>query len=682
MDSTNRRKDPTRLDVDAAGLAQELRRRLRGEVRFDAGSRALYATDASNYRQVPIGVVLPKDVEDILAALEACRRFGAPILSRGAGTSLAGQCCNVAVILDMSKFINRVLAIDPAARQAVVEPGTILDVLRSAAAPHGLTFGPDPASHGYCTLGGMIGNDSCGVHSVMAAFAGTGPKTADQVVEMEIATYDGERLRVGRTSPEERARIAGEEGRRGQIYRDLESLVDRHADEIRRRYPDIPRRVSGYNLPSLLPEHGFDIARALVGSEGTCVVVLEATVRLIESPKARTLAAVGFEDVFAAADRVPEVLAHRPTGLEGFDDRLVSDEQAVGLYPAGSKLLPDGKGWLLIELGGDSKAQSDARARALIDALKAHGAVDARLYEDPKEELQVWKVRESGLGATAHVPGKALTWEGWEDSAVPPEKLGNYLRDLRRLLEAHGYEGDFYGHFGQGCVHTRINFDLETSAGIGLFRAFLYEAADLVVAYGGSLSGEHGDGQARAELLPRMFGPKLVQAFREFKRIWDPQGRMNPGKVVDAYSATENLRQHGGLDLPAAPTRFRFPDDGGSFPRALARCVGVGKCRRLSGGTMCPSFRVTRDEEHSTRGRAHLLSEMMRGEVITDGWRSRAVREALDLCLSCKGCKKDCPVGVDIATYKAEFLSHYYAGRLRPRSAYAFGLIPWWTRIA
>jgi len=682
MDSTNLRRVSTLVDLDAAGLAEELRRRLRGEVRFDASSRALYATDASNYRQVPIGVVLPKDKDDVLAALEVCRRFNAPILSRGAGTSLAGQCCNVAVILDMSRYMDRVVSIDPDARLAVVEPGAILDILRSAAAPHGLTFGPDPASHGYCTLGGMIGNDSCGVHSVMAEFAGTGPKTADQVVELEVATYDGARLRVGRTSSEELTRIAAEDGRRGQIFRDLASLVERHADEIRRRYPDIPRRVSGYNLPSLLPENGFDVARALVGSEGTCVAVLEATVRLIPAPKARTLVVVGFEDVVAAADRVPEVLDHRPTGLEGFDDRLVSDEQAVGLYPAGSKLLPQGGGWLLVELGGDSKAHSDAKGRALIDELKAHGAVDARLYEDPKEELQVWKVRESGLGATAHVPGRPLTWEGWEDSAVPPEKLGTYLRDLRRLLDRHAYRGDFYGHFGQGCVHTRIDFDLESRAGTDRFRAFLYEAADLVVSYGGSLSGEHGDGQARAELLPRMFGEELVGAFREFKRIWDPQGRMNPGKVVDAYSATENLRQQGGSDPPAETTRFRFPQDGGSFPRALQRCVGVGKCRRLSGGTMCPSFRVTREEEHSTRGRAHLLFEMMLGEVITDGWKSREVRDALDLCLSCKGCKKDCPVGVDVATYKAEFLSHYYAGRLRPRSAYAFGLIPWWTRLA
>ncbi|HEX5854032.1 MAG TPA: FAD-linked oxidase C-terminal domain-containing protein, partial [Thermoanaerobaculia bacterium] len=309
-------------------------------------------------------------------------------------------------------------------------------------------------------------------------------------------------------------------------------------------------------------------------------------------------------------------------------------------------------------------------------------AAGVKLYRDPNEEWQVWRLRESALGATAHVPGKPLTWEGWEDSAVPPARLGGYLRDLRALYEKHGYEGDFYGHFGQGCVHTRIDFDLETREGIAKFRSFLDDAADLVVSYGGSLSGEHGDGQARAELLPKMFGPELIEAFREFKRIWDPGGKMNPGKVVDAYPITANLRLQAAAKPAPLETRFHYREEGGGFPRAILRCVGVGKCRRLEGGTMCPSFMATREEKHSTRGRARLLFEMLRGQTIRDGWRSEEVRGALDLCLSCKGCKADCPVNVDMATYKAEFLSHYWSGRLRPRSAYAFGLIPWWARAA
>ncbi|MDQ6892303.1 MAG: FAD-binding oxidoreductase [Acidobacteriota bacterium] len=680
VDRGNLRR-PVPFGGDAGGLAEELSRRVEGEVRFDTGSRALYATDASNYRQVPIGVVLPRSKEDVLETIAACRRYGAPILSRGGGTSLAGQCCNVAVILDMSKYMNRVLSIDPDRRIAVVEPGVVLDALRAAAAPHGLTFGPDPATHSHCTLGGMIGNDSCGVHSVMAAFEGEGARTADQVVELDVATYDGVRMRVGKTSEEEISRLCSTSGRVGEIYSGLARLRDRFAGQIREKYPDIPRRVSGYNLPYLLAEKGFHVARALVGSESTCVTVLEATLRLVPNPKARTLVVVGFDSVATAADHTPEVMKLRPIGLEGMDDRLVNDMRAVGLHPRDLKLLPDGTGWLLIEFGGDSKEESDAKGRKAIRILKRRGALDARLYDDAKEEEQIWKVRESGLGATAHVPQKPLTWPGWEDSAVPPEKMGDYLRELRKLLDRHGFDGDFYGHFGQGCLHTRIDFDLETRPGIDRYRAFIYEAADLVVSLGGSLSGEHGDGQARAELLPKMFGPELVDAFRQFKKIWDPDGRMNPGKVVDAYSVSDNLRLGPEFQPPELSTRFRYPEDKGSFGRALLRCVGVGKCRRTEGGTMCPSYRVTRDELHSTRGRARMLFEMLRGDSIQSGWRSREVRDALDLCLSCKGCKSDCPVNVDMATYKAEFLSHYYAGRIRPRSAYAFGLIAWWAGI-
>ena len=494
-------------------------------------------------------------------------------------------------------------------------------------------------------------------------------------------TYDGVRMTVGRTSEEELARIVAEGGRRGQIYRDLAALRDRYAEKIREKYPDIPRRVSGYNLPALLPENGFHVARALVGTENTCVTVLEATAQLIANPRARSLVVLGFPDVSAAADLVPAVMEHRPSGLEGMDDRLLRDMKAVGMQPPDSTLLPRGNGWLLVEFGGASKAESDEKARRLAKAL-ATSAVEAKLYTDPKESEQVWRVRESSLGATAHIAGKPLTWEGWEDSAVPPAKLGGYLRDLRRLLEAHGYEGVFYGHFGQGCLHTRIDFDLQTQPGIDRFHAFLFDAADLVVSCGGSLSGEHGDGQARAELLPKMFGPELVEAFREFKRIWDPDGRMNPGKVVDAYGATDNLRLGTAYHPPALDTHFDYREGDGGFPRAVLRCVGVGKCRKLEGGTMCPSFMVTREEEHSTRGRARLLFEMLRGETIRGGWKSEEVHGALDLCLACKACKSECPVNVDMATYKAEFLSHYWEGRLRPRSAYAFGLVPWWARAA
>jgi FAD/FMN-containing dehydrogenase/Fe-S oxidoreductase len=664
-------------DVDAIELASALRRKVRGEVRFDDGSRALYATDASNYRQVPIGVVIPKDTDDILETLALCRHYGAPVLPRGGGTSLAGQCCNVAVVLDTSKYLNRVLDVDPAGRLARVEPGAILDDLREQAERHHLTFGPDPATHSHCTLGGMIGNNSCGVHSV---FAG---KTDENVERLDIATYDGLRLSVGKTSEAELERIMAEGGRRGEIYAGLKELTGRHATAIRERYPKIPRRVSGYNLPYLLPENGFDVAKGLVGSEGTCVFVLEATLRLVESPPERCLLVLGFRDVYTAADHVPELLTHRPIGLEGFDDRLVADMRAAGLHSENLALLPQGGGWLLAEFGGATREETERTARGATAGLQSGAdAPSTRLFLGKDEQSRIWKVRESALGASARVPGKPPAWEGWEDSAVSPEKLGAYLRDLRRLLEKHGYRGDFYGHFGQGCVHTRTDFDLVTPAGIRRFRAFLQEAADLVVRYGGSLSGEHGDGQSRAELLPRMFGPELVTAFREFKAIWDPLGKMNPGKVVDAYGVDENLRLPAlGPERPER-TRFQFPQDRGNFSEAVLRCVGVGACRRLSGGTMCPSFMVTREETHSTRGRARMLFEMLQGEGIGGGWRDRHVREALDLCLACKGCKSDCPVGVDMATYKAEFLWHYYEGRLRPLAAYTMGLVDRWARLA
>ena len=670
-------------EVDRAGLARALSDRVRGEVRFDEGSRALYATDGSNYRQVPIGVVLPRDLDDVVHTVAAAREFGAPVLSRGGGTSLAGQCCNVAVVMDFSRYMHRVLEIDPARRLARVEPGCVLDDLRHAAEAHGLTFGPDPATHTHCTLGGMLGNNSCGAHSLLCAKHGIGLRTSDNTERLTVLTYDGLGLEVGPVSETELEAIIRAGGRRGEIYGGLRALRDRYADLIRAKMPRLPRRVSGYSLDELLPEHGFNVARALIGTESTCVTILEATVRLVPAPRARSLLLLGFRDVYTAADRAGEILPHHPTALEGMDRCLFDWVRAKGDEDADLALLPPGGGWLLVEFGGESKEETDAQARVLMDQLAAGPDAPAmKLYDDPTEEARIWKVREGGLGSTAWVPGRPDTWEGWEDSAVPPERIGDYLREFNALLRRYDYETALYGHFGQGCVHCRIPFDLYTAEGIRRFRSFLDDAADLVVRFGGSLSGEHGDGQSKAELLPRMYGPELVQAFREFKAIWDPAGRMNPGKVVDPAPITSHLRLGTDYHPPAPATYFHYPNDRGAFARAALRCVGVGECRRESGGVMCPSYRATREERHSTRGRARLLWEMLNGDVLSGGWRNPAVREALDLCLACKGCKHDCPVTVDMATYKAEFLAHYYAGRLRPRQAYAFGWIHQWARIA
>ncbi|HEY3930647.1 MAG TPA: FAD-binding and (Fe-S)-binding domain-containing protein [Candidatus Koribacter sp.] len=675
--------DPTNIgspkpaEVDSVRLEQRLRSELRGEVRFDNGTRALYATDGSNYRQVPIGVVIPKNDDDVRATLAACREFGAPILARGGGTSLAGQCCNVAVVMDFSKYMNKILELNQDEKFARVQPGIVLDEVRKAAVKVGLTFGPDPATHNHCTLGGMIGNNSCGTHSVMAG------KTVDNIHELRVLTYEGLELTVGKTSDTEFQRIISAGGRRGEIYQSLRDIGHQYANLIRTRYPKIPRRVSGYNLDDLLPENDFHIARALVGSECTCVIVLEAKLRLVHNPEHRTLVVLGYKDIYLAADHVPEILPFGPIALEAIDGNLVNDIRQKNLHVRDLSLLPEGDGFLLVEFGADTRNEADEKARGMMDALKKKSdAPNMKFYDDKKQESLVWEIRESGLGATAFVPGKPFTWEGWEDSAVPPEKMGQYLRKLCDLYQKYEYTGAFYGHFGQGCLHTRINFDLETAPGIKKYHSFVEEAADLVVSFGGSLSGEHGDGQSRAELLPKMFGPELIEAFRKFKGTWDPKWKMNPGKVVNAYRVDENLRLGAHYHPWEPETHFKFMEDRGSFARAALRCVGVGECRRHENKTMCPSYRVTMEEKHSTRGRAHMLFEMMQGEVITDGWKSEAVKESLDLCLSCKGCKGDCPVNVDMATYKAEFLSHYYDGRLRPRQAYAFGLIHNWARLA
>lgn len=661
----------TILDASVTGqqLAQQLRARVRGEVRVDPGARALYATDASNYRQLPIGVVTPRDAHDVVETVAVCRDRGIPVLARGGGTSLAGQGCNTAVVLDFSRHMNAILDIDAAGRTATVEPGVVLDDLRAAVAEHGLTFGPDPATHSRCTLGGMIGNNSCGVHSIMAG------RTVDNVQALEILTYDGERMWVGSTSPEDFDRIVAAGGRPGQIYAALRALQERHGQQVRERFPDIPRRVSGYNLDELSPEAGFHVARALVGTEGTCVLVLQAQLRLVPMPPERRTVVLAFTDGPAAADAVPAVMAHEPIGLEGFDEVLMADVRKLGLHRDGWSLLPEGGGWLLAELGAQSTSEVEHAAARLAADFQHSRVLTA------EESPQVWGIRESGLGATARVPGQAPTWPGWEDSAVDPAVLGDYLRELRTLYDRYGYHAALYGHFGQGCVHSRVSFDLASATGIATFRQFLNEAAHLCVRYGGSLSGEHGDGQARAELLPLMFGDELVGAFADFKRIWDPTSMMNPGKVVTPDLLDTNLRLGPHYRPRQVKTHFAFTDDDGDFGKAVSRCVGVGACRAHSGTVMCPSYQATREEEHSTRGRAHLLFELLNGDELADGWRDPHVKDALGLCMSCKGCKHDCPVDVDMARYKAEFLSHWYHRRIRPPAAYSMGMIMYGARL-
>jgi FAD/FMN-containing dehydrogenase/Fe-S oxidoreductase len=648
-------------------------------VEFGEGTRAIYATDSSNYRQVPIGVVFPRTAEDVVAALKVCAEHDVPVLGRGAGTSLAGQACNAAVVFDFSRHMNRILEIDPEARTARVQPGVVLDDLRRAAEAHGLTFGPDPATHAWCTLGGMIGNNSCGTHALYAG------KTVDNVLRLRVACYGGGEFEFGEYDDAAYAALVRSGAPEAAILGSLREIGRRNADLVRERYPDIPRRVSGYNLDQLLPGRPLNVARLLVGTESTCTLVTEAVVALAPSPGHRRLVILSYPGVFEAADAVPSLLPHPLLGLEGFDVTLVRQMRARGLNAEHLQLLPNldsalatqSGGWLLAEVGGSTEAEADEAAQALIASLPA--TVAHRLLNSPAEQRGAWAIRESGLGATALREDGGHNAEGWEDGAVPPARLGEYLRAISALWDEYGYSGAWYGHFGQGCVHTRNNFDLHTKAGLRTYRAYVERAADLVVSLGGSLSGEHGDGQARGELLERMYGPELVDAFRQVKAVFDPRGRMNPGKVVDAYPLDTNLR-YGPSHRVARPTDDAF------FPLSLQdaaeRCVGVGRCRRDDAGVMCPSYRVTRDEKHSTRGRAKLLVEMFQGEVTPRTWRNKEVREALDLCLSCKGCAVDCPTHVDMATYKAEFLAHHYRGRPRPRAMYALALTPWITRVS
>jgi len=686
-------------------LVESLTRELRGEADFSTGTRAVYATDSSNYRQLPIGVLFPRDHADVVAALRICAQFDVPILGRGAGTSLAGQTCNEAVVLDFSRHMNAILEIDPVQRTARVQPGVVLDDLRRAAEAHGLTFGPDPATHAWCTLGGMIGNNSCGTHALYAG------KTVDNVQRLRIVAYGGAEYEFGEYDEAAYAQAVRQGAVEAPVLGSLREIGRRYEKLIVERFPDIPRRVSGYNLDQLLPGRPLHAARLLVGTESTCALVTEALLTLSHSPAHRRLVVIGYPSVFAAADAVPGVLGLLPTGLiglEGFDVTLVRQMRDRGMNLAHLDVLPGVEGalargaggWLLAEIGADSADEADRLAAELLAGLPAPvpgepgESAQCRLLTDPAEQRGAWAIRESALGATALRPDGGHNVEGWEDGAVPPERLGAYLRGISALWSEYGYEGAWYGHFGQGCVHTRNNFDLHTPAGLAAYRAYVERAADLVVSLGGSLSGEHGDGQARGELLERMYGPELIDAFRQVKAVFDPRGRMNPGKVVDPYPLDSNLRY--GPDYRAAPALvpalvparnsrsgyFPLAESGGSLQRAAERCVGVGRCRRDDTGVMCPSYRATRDERHSTRGRAKLLVEIFQSAEPDEVWRSTDIREALDLCLSCKGCAVDCPTQVDMATYKSEFMARHYRGRLRPRAMYALALTPWLARVA
>ncbi len=660
---------------DLTAFSAQLSDAISGTCDFSAASIAMYTSDASNYRQIPLGVVYPRNAEDIKITVRLCQQHGHAVLMRGGGTSQNGQCVNNAVVIDCSQFMTRVLNIDTEQCTALVEPGVVCDALKAEAQEHNLTFGPDPATHSRCTLGGMIGNNSCGPHSMLAG------KTVENVVELEILTSDGHSFWVGPTTDEEFAEIVKAGGRQAEIYTRLKALVDQHANEIRRKYPSIKRRVSGYNLDQLLPENNFNVARALVGTEGTCVSILQAKVRLVENPKHVRLVVLGFKDIFSAGDAVPSILPFSPIAMEGIDWNIVGGLNDRNLRQREVGLLPEGRAWLLVELAASTKSSADDCVNRFVLAMKNDNLVNSVLQvSNPADEKALWSIREQGASATSLAlnPGDTDPVVGWEDTAVDPMQLGEYLRALYKLVERYDYKTSLYGHFGDGCIHARMTFDTRTLPGVLKWRQFSQEIAKLVVQFGGSLSGEHGDGQAKAEFLPIMFGQTLVSAFKEFKSIWDPAGHMNPGKIVNPYKMDENLRYGPDYQTPTINSTLQFVDDVKGLGRASERCIGMGKCRSSS-GAMCPSYQATNEERYSTRGRAHLLHELMRGDVIQDGWNNTDIADSLEHCLSCKACKSSCPTKVDIAAYKAEFMHNHYAGtRRRPLHHYVFGFVGNW----
>ncbi|TDW29438.1 FAD-binding and (Fe-S)-binding domain-containing protein [Cryobacterium psychrophilum] len=648
--------DPT-VNIDA--VVRELSAAVRGIVDSSTRRRAEYSADASNYRVVPQVVVMPRDEADVLAAVTVARRHLLAVTVRGGGTSCAGNAVGPGMILDFSRFMNKIVSIDAANRTAIVQPGVVLSDLQKAAAVHGLRFGPDPSTSTRCTVGGMIGNNACGPHGLAYG------RTADNVVRLRWLTGTGTALELSAGS----GSVAAIPG--------LEAFIQANLELLRTELGRFGRQISGYSLEHLLPENGRNLVAALTGTEGTCGVILEAEVNLVVLAPAPVLVILGYADMPSAADAVPALLPHRPLALEGIDAQLVKVVRSVR-GSTSMPSLPNGNGWLMVEVGGDTAELAVSAAHALVaDA----GALDSLVLPAGPDARRLWQIRADGAGLAGRTASGNQAWPGWEDAAVPPQHLGAYLRDFQSLMQGEGLSGLAYGHFGDGCVHVRIDFPLEYSA--DTMKRFLTAAAHLVASYGGSLSGEHGDGRARGELLPIMYSPRAIAAFAGFKTLLDPQNLFNPGVIVDPDPIDASLRRPQALNL-LATDGFAFTHDSGNITNALHRCVGVGKCRadlREQGGFMCPSYLASADEKDSTRGRARVLQEMLNGGVVDTSWSSPEVHDALDLCLSCKACANDCPTGIDMAMYKSEALFQTYRGRIRPISHYTLGRLPTWLRL-
>lgn len=660
-----------------------LHEKFRGELLGSRADRAVYATDSSNYRIPPKLIACPLDQDDLRILLQAARECRVAVTARGAGTSCAGNAIGPGVVIDYSRHLNRIIKINPEKRYAIVEPGVVQSQLQQAAAEYGLRFGPDPSTSSRCTIGGMIGNNACGPHATAYG------RTSDNVLELRLIDGVGREIIAGQTPQNAGLAPLQDSSSQSEEIKQipgLKSLVEANLATIRTEFGRFGRQVSGYSLEHLLPENGCALAPFLTGTEGTLGVLTQATVRLVPLPKAPVLVALGFPDMIAAAAAVPKILPLKPLAVEGMDARLVEvvrKHKGSGAVPD----LPEGSGWLLCEVGGEGLDEDATmrRARELAAASGASGNA-VMIYPPGTDTAALWRIRADGAGLGGRTPKGDQAWPGWEDAAVPPENLAAYLQDFQKLLEKFGLDGLLYGHFGDGCVHVRLNMPLGSAAGLGKSRDFLFAAAQLVGKYGGSISGEHGDGRARSELLPEMYSPEAVGLFSQVKALFDPENLMNPGVLTGPAGpdgVAENVRRTQAHALKANPEGFAFSEDAGSLTDAFHRCTGVGKCRAdnsAAGGFMCPSFQASQREQDATRARARILQEATNGGLI-HGLSDPEIWQVLDLCLACKACSADCPAGVDMAKWRSETLFRRYQGRPRPLSHYALGWLPRWLRL-
>jgi FAD/FMN-containing dehydrogenase/Fe-S oxidoreductase len=672
--SVPRPRDASRLlsrssdPVAAHDLVEDLRRRVRGEVRFDAVSRALYSTDASIYEIEPIGVVLPRDADDVQAVLEITRAAKLPVLPRGGGTSLAGQTVGRAVVLDFSKYMNRVLEVNAAEGWARVEPGVVRSELSRVLGPTGLIFGPETSTQNRATLGGMIGNNSSGSRSIIYG------KTVDHLEEVRAYLAGGQLITLGPLSAEEVEARSHRDGAEGCLYREIPRIVEAHRADVARRFPQIMRRVSGYNLDEFSPGAPFNLAKLIVGSEGTLAVVTEAKVTLSRRPAATVLAILQFDDIIPALERTQEILETGPTAVE-LTDKIVLDMARQAREHSRKLTFIDGdpEAITIVEYGGESRESLLPRLDALETRLRGTGFRGTMLrIVDPAAQANVWAVREAGVGLLLGMKTARKPVAFVEDTAVPPERIAEYTRRFREIVERHGTRASFYGHASVGLLHTRPILDLKQARDVVSMREIAGEISDLVQEFGGALSGEHGDGLSRGAFIEKMFGPELYEAFRQVKQAFDPEGLMNPGKIVDAPPMDASLRYGPTYFAAEVSTVQDFTRDGG-FTNAVELCSGIGACRKPRGGTMCPSYMVTLEEAHSTRGRANALREAISGHLPPQSLTGKALYEVMDLCIGCKACKAECPSNVDMAKLKHEFLTRYYDEHGLPLRARLFG---------